>query len=101
MSFRKTGHANSESAPIWMCARFVESSNKLHQVDCMLKRISRFVVRNVMGSIAPERENVPNCRLSVSNQNVFDLLFIVANAGQMRDWIQFCSVLNALDEIVS
>src|SRR5207245_10675410 len=101
MSFRKTGYANSESAPIRMCARFVEPSNKLHQVDRVVKRISRFVVRSVMGPIAPECKNVPDCRLSVSKQNVFDLFFIVANAGQMRDWIQFCSVLNALDEIVS
>src|SRR6266436_5020715 len=70
MSFRKAGHADSEPARIWMCARFVESPNELHQVDRVLKRILRFVVRNVMRPIAPERENVPNGRLTVSNENV-------------------------------
>ena len=38
--------------------------------------------------------------LGVSKQNRFDLLFVVADTGQMRDRIQFCCVLNALDEIV-
>ena|SRR5437588_6301134 len=100
MSFRKTGHADSESARIRMSARFVEFSNELHQVDRVLKGILRFVVRNVLRSIAPERENVPNRGLSVSNQNLFNLFFIVTNTGQVRDRIQFCRVLNALDETV-
>src|SRR5260370_40492951 len=101
MSFRKAGHADSEPARIWMCARFVESPNELHQVDRVLKRIPRFVVRNVMRPIAPERENVPNGRLTVSNQNVFDLFFIMTDAGQVGDWIQFRCVLDALDEVGS
>ena len=101
MPFRKTGHADSEPAPIWMCARFVESPNELYQVDRVLKRVARFVVRNVMRSIAPERENIPNPRLRVSKQNLLDLLFIMTDARQVRDRIEFCCVLNALDEIVS
>src|SRR5438270_13477151 len=100
MSFRKTGHADSESARIWMCPRFVESPNELYQVDRMLKRVPRFVVKDALRPIAPERENVPNRRLSVTKQNVFDLSFIMTDAGQVRDGIQFCCVLNAFDEIV-
>ena len=30
----------------------------------------------------------------------FDFLFVVADTGKMRDRVQFCCVLNALDEIV-
>src|SRR5260370_28439387 len=100
MSFRESGHANAKAGRIWMCARFVESSNKLYQVDRVLKRVPRFVIRNVLRPIAPERENVSDRRLGVSKQNVFDLFFIMADAGQVRDWIQFGCVLNALDEIV-
>ena len=59
MSFRETGHADSESARIWMCARFVESPNKLHQIDRVLKRVSRFVVRNLPRPITPERGGGP------------------------------------------
>src|SRR5438132_11860078 len=101
MSFRKAGHADSEPARSWMCARFVESPNELHQIDRVLKGIPRFVVGNVMRPIAPERANVPNGRLSVSNQNVFDLFFTMTDAGHVGDWIQFCCVLTALDEVVS
>src|SRR5438132_1608635 len=61
------------------------------------KEVEDILIRYAKAAIG----NVLDCRLSISNQNVFDLLFIMANAGQMRDWIQFCSVLNALDEIVS
>src|SRR5207247_10619874 len=96
MSFRKAGHADSEPARIWMCARFVESPNELHQVDRVLKRIPRFVVGNVIRPIAPERENVPNRRLSVSTQNVFDLFFIMTDAGHVGDWIPCCCLLNSL-----
>src|SRR5437588_7185073 len=101
MSFRETCHADSESARIWMCARFVESPNKLYQVDRVLKRVSRFVVRNLLRPITPERENVPDLRLGVSSQHAFDLFFIMANAGQVRYCIEFCCMFDALDQIVS
>src|SRR5437667_12081099 len=101
MSFRKPGHADSEPARIWMCARFVESPNQLHQVDRVLKGIPRFVVGDVMRPMAPERENVPNRRLSVSNQNVSDLFVFRTDEGHVGHWIQFCCVFNALDEVVS
>jgi len=43
-----------------------------------------------MRPIAPERENVPNRRFSVSNQNVFDLFFIMTDAGQGLDPALLC-----------
>ena len=101
MSFRETGYADSKSPRIRMCARFVESSNELYQVNCVLERVSRFIVSNVLGTISPESENVPNRRLGVSKQNVLDLFFIMTDARQVRDRIQLCRVLNTLDEIVS
>src|SRR5947208_15727350 len=100
MSFRKTGYADPKTAPIRMRARFVESANELHQIDRVLKRVARLVVLNSTRPIAPERENVSNRRLSVSKENCFDFFFVVADAGQVRDRIQFCCVLNALDKIM-
>src|SRR6202040_350696 len=100
MSFRKTGHADPKTAPIRMRARFVEPANELHQIDRVLKRVARFVVGNSTWPIAPERKNVSNRRLSVSKYNRFDLFFVVADAGQVRDRVQFCGVLNTLDKIV-
>ena len=42
----------------------------------------------------------PIADLAYRSQNRFDLFFLVADAGQVRDRIQFCCVLNALDKIV-
>jgi hypothetical protein len=66
MSFGKTGHADPETAAIWMRAGFVKSVNELYQIDRMLKRIARFIVGNVARPIAPEREDISNRRLGVS-----------------------------------
>ena len=67
----------------------------------MLERVPRFIVSDSNWSIAAKRENVSNGRLRVSKENLLDLLFVVADAGQVRNRIQLCGVLNALDKIVS
>jgi hypothetical protein len=100
MSFGETGHADPETAAIRMRAGFVESANELNQIYCMLERVAGFIVGNIARTVSPERENISNPRLRVSMQNRFDLLFVVANASQVRDRIQFGSVLNALDKVV-
>src|SRR3989442_9701236 len=100
MSFRETGHADPETAAIRMRAGFVESTNELNQIDRMLKRIARFIVGNVARPIAPERENISNRRPRVSKQNRVDLLFVVADASQVWDRIQFCRMLNPLDQVM-
>ena len=66
MSFGETGHADPETAAIRMRARFVKSADELYQINRMLKRIARFIVGNVARSIAPEREDISNRRLGVS-----------------------------------
>ena len=93
MAFRETGHADPETAAIGMRAGFIESANELYQIDRMLKRIARFVVGNFARSIASERENVSDRRLGISKQNRLDLFLVVADAGQVRDRIQFCGGL--------
>src|SRR6266480_4381808 len=100
MTFRETGHADSETAAVRMRAGFVESSNELNQIDRMLERIARLIVGNIARPIAPERENISNRRPGVAKQNRVDLILVVADARQMRDRVQFCCMLNALDQVV-
>ena len=50
--------------------------------------------------IAAERENVSDCRLSISEEDRFNFLFVVADAGKVRDRVELCGSLNALDKIV-
>src|SRR4030095_8236525 len=87
MSFGETGHTDPETAGIGMRAGFVKSANELYQIDRMLKRIARFIVGNVARPIAPEREDISDPRLGVSDHNRLDLFFVVANARQVRDRI--------------
>src|SRR5437016_1692084 len=101
MSFRKTGHANSKTAMVRMRARFVELANEFDQIDRMFERALRLVVSNFSRPIAAERENVSNPRLGVSKQNRFDLLFVMTDAGEVRNRVQLCCTLNAFDKIVS
>src|SRR6266508_565136 len=100
MSFGETGHADPETAAIWMRAGFVKFANELNQIDRMLERIARFIVGNVARPIASQRESISNRRPRVSKQNRFDLIFVMADAGQVRDGVQFCRMLNALDKVV-
>ena len=100
MPFGKAGHADPETAATRMRARFIESANKLHQIDRVLEGVARLVVGHSPRPVTPERENVSNLRLGVSPQDRFDLFFLVADAGQVRDRIQFCGVFYALDQIV-
>src|SRR5439155_23648331 len=96
MSFGETGHSDTKTAPVRMRAGVVESANEFDQIDCMLERVPRFTVSNSSRSIAAKREDVSNARLGVSKENRLDLLFVVADAGQVRDRVQLCCVLNAL-----
>src|SRR6266436_1865746 len=101
MSFGEPGHANSKTAMVGMRPRFIKSANEFDQVDRMLERVPRFIVSNSCRPIAAERENVSYGRLGVSKEDRFDLLFVMTDAGEVRDRVQFCCVLNALDKIVS
>src|SRR6266446_9576122 len=100
MSFGKTGYANPETAAIRMRARFVESANELHQIDRVLEGVARLIVAASPRRIAAECKNISDAGFRISNQNRFYLVFLVADAGQMRDGIQFCRSLNALNKIV-
>src|SRR5438552_4435064 len=101
MSFGEPGHANSKTAVVRMHPRLIESANEFDQIDRMLERIPRFIVSNSCRPIPAKRENVANGRLGVSKEDRFDLLFVVADAGEVRDRVQFCPALNALDKVVS
>ncbi len=98
MSFRETGHSDSETTAFRMRAGFVESSNEFDQIDRMLKRVPRFIVSDSSRPIATERENVSNSRLRVPKENLLDLVFVVADARQMRNRIQLCCVLNGSNQ---
>ena len=54
----------------------------------------------LMRPIPPEGQNISDPRLRISKQNLFDLFLVVADARQMRDWIQFGCVLDSFDKIV-
>ena len=84
-----------------MRSGLVESSDEFDQIDRVLKRVPLFIVSDSSRRIATERENVSNSRLRVPKENLLDLPLVVADARQMRNWIQLCRVLNALDKIVS
>src|SRR6266487_5899790 len=101
MSFGETGHSYAETATVRMRAGLIESANEFDQVDCMLERVPRFIVSNSSRPIAAQCEDVSNGRLGVSKQNRFDLPFVVTDAGEVRDRVELCCVLNALDKIVS
>ena len=81
MAFRKAGHADPKTAAVRMRAGLIESANELDQIDRMLERVARFIVSNSKRPIAAERENVSNRRLGISQENRFDLLFVVTDAG--------------------
>jgi hypothetical protein len=66
----------------------------------VLERVVRFIVSHSSRSISAEREDVPNGRLRISAENCFNFLFVVADAGKMRNRVEFCCVLNALDQVV-
>jgi hypothetical protein len=100
MSFGKTRHTDPEAAAIRMRARFVESANELHQIDRVLKGIPRLIVAASPRRIAAERKNISDAGFRISNQNGFYLVFLVADARQVRDRIQFCRSLNALNQIM-
>ena len=101
MPFGETGHPNSETAALWMRSGFVESANEFDQIDRVLKRLARFIVSNPGWPVAAKGENVSNGRLRVSEKNRLNLLFVVTDTGQVRDRVQLCCVLNALDKVVS
>lgn len=101
MPFGETGHPDSETAALWMRSRFVESANEFDQIDRVLKRVARFIVSNPGRPVAAKRENVSNGRLRISEKNRLNLLFVVTDTGQVRDRVQLCCVLNALDKVVS
>src|ERR1700730_9154905 len=100
MSFRKAGHADPETAAIRMRARFVEPANELHQIDRVLEGIARLIVAASPRRIAAECKISSDACFRISNQNRFDLVFLVADARQVWDRIQFCRGLNALDKIM-
>src|ERR1700680_3794603 len=100
MSFGKASHANPETAALGMPARFVEFANELHQIDRVLKGIARLIVAASPRRIAAECKNISDAGCRISNQNRFDLVFLVADARQVWDRIQFCRGLNALDKIM-
>src|SRR4029077_3312339 len=101
MSFGEPGHANSKAAVVRMRAGLIESANEFDQIDRMLERVPRFIVSNSCRPIAAKRENVSNGRLGVSQEDRFDLLFVMTDAGEVGDRFQFRCVLNAPDKIVS
>ena len=101
MSFGEPGHSDPEAAMVRMRTGFVESSNEFDQIYRMLKRVPRFIVSDSSRPIATKREDVSNSRLRVPKENLLDFLFVVADACQMRNRIQLCCALNALDKIVS
>src|SRR5919197_1351972 len=88
MSFREAGHSDPETAAIWMRAGLVEPANEFNQIDCMLKRIARFIIRNSNRPITAERENISNGRIGVSKENRFDLLFVMTDAGKVGDRVE-------------
>src|SRR5581483_83803 len=100
MPFGKTSHADTKSTLIRMLARFIESADKPDQIDRVWKGVAGFIVRSFRRSIAPKRENVSDGSFGVTTKDHLNLFFIVANAGQMRNGIEFCGVLNSLDQIV-
>src|SRR6266446_5435720 len=81
MAFWETGHTDPETAAIGMRSGFVEFANELDQIDRVLKRVARFVIGNLTGPIASQRENVSDGRVCVSQQNRLDLFLAVADAG--------------------
>src|SRR6266480_2601598 len=101
MPFGETGHPNSETATLWMRSGFVESANEFDQIDRVLKRVPRFIVSNPGRPVAAKRKNVSNGRLRISEKDRLNLLFVVTDAGQVRNRVKFCCILNALDKIVS
>ncbi len=100
MPFGKTSHANPKPALIRMLAGFIESADEPDQINRVRKGVADFIVRNFRRSVAPKRENISDGCPGIATENQLNLLFIVANAGQMRNGIEFCGVLNSLDEIV-
>src|SRR5205809_4722297 len=100
MSLRETGHSSPETAVVRMRTGLIELANEFHQIDGMLERVPRFIVGNSSRPISAEREDVSNGRLGVSKENGFDLLFVVTDAGKVRNRVELCCVLNALDETV-
>ena len=101
MPFRESGNSDPETASVCMRARVVESANESDQVDRVLERVARFIVSNSCGPITAERQNISNGRFSVSKENGIDLLFVVADARQVRNRFQLRGVVNSLDQIVS
>src|ERR1043166_4379023 len=100
MAFGKAGHADSETAWIWMGPGLIKSPDKPYQIDRVLECIARFVIRKIFRAIAAEGEDVSDLGLGIPMQNILDFRFIVANTGQMRDRIQLCRVLNSFHQIV-
>src|SRR5262249_21271841 len=101
MSFREPCHPDPEPATVWMSAGFVESANEFDQIDCVLKRVPRFVVCNSNRPVTPQCKNISDGSAGVSKNDRFDLLFIVSDASKVRDRVELRCLLNALDQIVS
>src|ERR1700682_6672673 len=97
MSFGKTGHAYPKAAAIRMRARFVESPNELHQIARVLERIAGFVIAASARRVATQRKNICDARLCVPQQDRLDLVFLMANASQVRDRVEVCGGLNTLN----
>src|SRR4051812_13453281 len=100
MSFGKSGDTNPETAPIRMRARFVKFANELHEVDRVLKDVSRFVISTSARRISTECENVTDRGLCVTLQNRLDFVMLVADARQVQNRIELRRCLNALDQVV-
>src|SRR5262249_21040029 len=100
MSLGKASDSNPETTAIGMRAGLVEAADEFYQIDCVLKRGTRFVVSNSGRPVATEGKNVSNRRFGGSAANRFDFVFVVADAGEVWNRIQLCCVLNTLNKVV-
>src|SRR5690348_10478959 len=100
MPLRETGDTNPETAPIPVHARLVKPPDKPNKVYSVLERIARWIIRQFARTIASQRENVPNPGRGITSENLRYLLFVVADAGQMRGRLQLRCMLNPLYQSV-
>src|SRR5262249_16577292 len=100
MSLGKASDSNPETTAIGMRAGLVEAADEFYQIDSLLNRLTPFSLTHSRRPVAPEGKNVSNRRFGVSEQNRFDFVFVVADAGEVWNRIQLCCVLNTLNKVV-
>ena len=89
MTFGETRDTDAKSAFVGVGSRIAELANESNQIRRVLESVlASIIAGEIAWRVAAQSENVADACRGVALENAIDVLFAVANAGQVRNRIQ-------------